>query len=50
MVKFAHFLKAFLAIAKALPVRAGFDVTSLGERLLARSIATILKNGSIAMV
>ena len=38
-VKFIHVFMAFLAIAKALPVRKGYRRDVTGERLLARSIA-----------
>ena len=44
MVKFTHIFKAFLIIAKLFLLGRGSDVTSRGERLLARSIATVLKD------
>ena len=39
-----------LVIAKALPVRKGYRRDVTGERLLARSLATMLKDRSVATV
>ena len=44
------FSRHFWAIAKLFLLGRGIDVTSRGERLLARPIATMLKDGSVATV
>ena len=44
-----HF-QGVLAIAKLFLLGRGIEVMSRGERLLARSFATVLKDGSVATV